>query len=671
MEAAVIRENGILKVDIDGKKYMPLSFKSFRANPKNVSEFYDAGIRLFSVLIGGITSALGVPYSLYGESWIGENKYDFSPIDRQMNMFIENAPDGYFAPMLQLDTREWFLEAHPDMPNSFTSLSQMINEERWRNAASAYLEAAVNHIEEKYGDRVYGYFLLCGTTTEWFSARDREAPHPLKEKAYRAWCGDENASLPSKEECDAKGDAFLTEDEENIGRMRKFSAESISDTALYFAAKLKKLTNRKKLVGMYFGYLLELDNERIFSFGHLEYEKVYTSPDIDMISSPSSYDYRKISDPSAYMVTKKTLDKHGKLYFLEFDHITHVAPEEIHEKSSFGKSDKPMMVKIPGANSKCKNETESLNLMYRDWLLCSADGAALWWFDMFDGWFRSVEMMKCIKGMIKITDRLGSLERKEDGEVAVFFEGSSMYKVRKTANIDCHALSDIRGSLASAGVKYDMYSICDLHLPEIEKYKLIILANQYEMQKKTLGRISELKEKGVSVLYMYASGYFLDGKASEENISSVCGMNIISSGKAFGDVVVGKNRYSYTVPAPYFAICDTEATPMAYYENGNTAAAYKKDLSYSIYSGSAGISSDLIKEAARLCGAHIYSENPKIYVYPCSAYTGVYNASDGDAEILLPCGDYKDLIGGAVYTSKAGRLTLPRKDIRAYLLIKI
>ena len=117
MKVKVTRQNGALKVDIDGKLYTPLSFKSFRPNPKNVSEFYRAGVRLFSVLSSGVTSALGVPYSLYGESWVGDGKYDFAPVDRQMDMFIENAPEAYFAPMIQLDTRNWYLKEHTDVPN--------------------------------------------------------------------------------------------------------------------------------------------------------------------------------------------------------------------------------------------------------------------------------------------------------------------------------------------------------------------------------------------------------------------------------------------------------------------------------------------------------------------------------------------------------------------------
>lgn len=181
----IVRENGVLKIKINDKLYAPLSFKSFRANPNNVSEFYNAGVRLFSVLSSGITSALGVPYSLYGESWIGEKEYDFSAIDRQMDMFCKNAPEGYFAPMLQLDTRSWYIESHPEIPNSFTNLSQIAGDKEWKKAASDYLKAAIAHIEEKYGERVYGYFLLCGTTTEWFSDRDYENPNSIKNSCYK------------------------------------------------------------------------------------------------------------------------------------------------------------------------------------------------------------------------------------------------------------------------------------------------------------------------------------------------------------------------------------------------------------------------------------------------------------------------------------------------------
>ena len=80
MNVKLTRHLGRLKVDINGKLYAPLSFKSFRPNPTNISDFYKAGVRLFSVLSSGIINALGVPYSHFGESWIGDGEYDFSTV---------------------------------------------------------------------------------------------------------------------------------------------------------------------------------------------------------------------------------------------------------------------------------------------------------------------------------------------------------------------------------------------------------------------------------------------------------------------------------------------------------------------------------------------------------------------------------------------------------------
>lgn len=384
MKVSVKRDNGMLKVDIDGTLYAPLSFKSFRPNPRNISEFYGAGVRLFSVLSSGIISALGVPYSLFGESWTGEERYDFSAVDKQMDMFIENAPDGFFAPMFQVDTRPWYLETHPEVPDSFLCLSQIAHDETWRKAAADYLKAVIRHCEEKYGDRIYGYFILGGGTTEWLSDHDHEEPHPIKEAAYKKYRNDAGATLPTKEEREKDGRVFLESEEENVLCERRFHAYTIADLVLYFAAEVQSVIRHQKLLGLYYGYLMELGAPRLYNAGHLGYEKVFFSDDIDMISSPSAYRYRELTDLSAFMVTQKTLDAHNKLYFLEFDHITHVTPSMVEEAPS-GNSRNGTLKIIPGAEKRCNNESESLNLMYRDFLLCYANATALWWFDMFDG----------------------------------------------------------------------------------------------------------------------------------------------------------------------------------------------------------------------------------------------------------------------------------------------
>ena len=670
--AKVVRDNGILKISINSELYNPLSFKSFRPNPKNVSEFYAAGVRLFSVLSSGITSALGVPYSLYGESWVGDGKYDFSAIDRQMDMFIENAPDAYFAPMLQLDTRDWYLKEHPEVPNSFTHLSQIACDSNWKRAAADYMKAAITHIEEKYGERVYGYFMLCGTTTEWFSDHDFEAPHPIKNAGYKKWRNDPDAKLPETDALEKTGDVFLGKDENEVYLARKFHNELIADLILYFAEEAQSVIKKNKLLGVYYGYLFELGGKRLYNAGSLGYEKVFESPLIDMISSPSSYGYRGISDPSAFMVTQKTLDAHNKIYFLEFDHITHVAPERITDGLD-GNADNCKMVTIPGAENKCKNETESLNLMYRDFILCMSKGAALWWFDMFDGWFRSEGMMNAVSRMLEIAVKLTQKPAKSAAQIAVFAEGESMYRARKTANLASVCLANIRRTLAECGAPYDLYSISDLALGEADDYQMYIFVNQYDVSKKTRALIEEkCRRKGKAVLWLYAPNYATDGSLNVENISDITGMTVTSGESSHGGIVYDEKRFDYPLNAPYFSICDKEATPLALFEDGAVAVAKKEiDGLKSVYCATCNLPSGLLRDILIDSGIFVYSKNSLVYTYVNSKSIGVYNATGKDAEIYLKeDGEYCDLICNEDFKCENGILKLKNRDINAFILIK-
>ena len=672
MKSEIRRINGVLKVVIDGRAYDPLSFKSFRPNKRNVSEFYSAGIRLFSVLSTGLTSALGVPYSLFGESWIGDRRYDFTPIDRQMELFISNAPDAYFAPMLQVDTRDWYLDLHPGVPNSFTHLSQIAADETWRRAAADYIKAAIEHLEARYGDRIYGYFLLGGTTTEWFSHWDMEASHPIKEQAYKAWCGDPRASLASLERLNMAGGAFLSHDEGDVYSTRKFHSELISDLVLYFAAEVQSVIKHEKLLGVYYGYLFELGGERLYNDGVLDYERVYLSEDIDMISSPSSYAYRGLYDPSAFMLTAATLDKHNKLYFLEFDHITHVAPEEIHDGLDEN-ADNCRLVKIPGADSKCKDECESLNLMYRDFILCLGSRVAMWWFDMFDGWFRSEGMMRAVSRMIEIKRTLGLRSAESTADIAVIAEGESMYRARKSAGLATLTLSDIRRTLAECGCAYDIYSISDFGEIDLARYKLVLFINQYDIPDDRLRLIRErLSGSGKYAMWLYAPGYATDGEPSAEKISECVGMTVRESEMTHGEIVYKNERTDTRHLAPYFDITDEHREAIAEFEDGACAVASVMLEGYrSVYAACPNIPSSLLRDIAKQAGAFVYSESDKVYAYLNSAAIGVYNATDRDAVISVKeDGVYRDLIEGGEYVAKGGRLTLPLKSIRACLLKK-
>ncbi len=660
-------------IDLDGRLFPPLAFKSFRPNPKNVSEFHAAGVRLFTVLSSGVISGLGIPYSLYGESWVGDGLYDFDPIDRQMDMFLENAPEGYFAPMFQIDTRPWYLAEDPDRPNSFLRLSQIAGDPRFIRDTADYLRAVVAHCEEKYGERIWGYFMLGGSTTEWFSDYDYEAPHPLKEEAYRRYLGDETAVLPDPGLLNREGANFLGKDEEEVERFRRFHAKLISDLILSCASAVRDVIGRRKLLGLYFGYLFELGTPRLHNAGHLDYERVFDSPDIDMISSPSSYGYRGQRDPSAFMVPQKTLDSRNKLYFLEFDHRTHTAPKVI-EEPFYPESGNQLYSSrnFPGSESACRTETESLNLMYRDFVFCEANGAALWWFDMLDGWFRSEGMMNAIRHMVEIDRSLMEVERGSAARIAVIAEGGSMYRVRKSSPLATVTLNLMRPVLAQMGAPYDLYSAGDLAEPCLEDYDFYIFLNAYDMSPETRRAVDEVcRRPGKTVLWLYAPDYAGNGENSAARITAVTGIGVREQDADPGNLMWNGQPVT-KADAPHFAIDDPDCRVLAWFEDGSPAVAEKTvGGCRNIYSALYWLPSVLLRTVLGESGVFLYNRDPLVYTYANRAFLGVYNATDADAVVAVPeDGVWRDLIGGASYRSENGTLTLPRKELRAFLLLR-
>ena len=108
MNARLVKEHGSLKIEINGKIIPSVSFRSFWPQPGITKDFYEGGIQLMSVYPSGILCTLDVPYSQFGEFWLGEGKYDWDVVRAQVNQFLENAPNAYFSLILQTSLQNVF-----------------------------------------------------------------------------------------------------------------------------------------------------------------------------------------------------------------------------------------------------------------------------------------------------------------------------------------------------------------------------------------------------------------------------------------------------------------------------------------------------------------------------------------------------------------------------------
>lgn len=657
MECKTERKNGRLTINIDGRNYLPLAFKTFRASARNISDFYKAGIRLFNVLTGSIISAVGIPYSLFGETWLDDRTYDFEPIDRQIELFEANAPEGYLSIMIQLDTREWWLKKRKGYPYSFTHLAQMEADPLWRGLASEYMNAVISHVEEKYGDRVFGYFLLCGTTTEWFSRESYEEPSPLSEKKYAEWKGSASARVPDKELRDADPSViFLPENQySDVIEYRRFESWQRSDTVAFFCAKAQEILCHRKLLGLYYGYIHDLVD--IWECGNLDYERIFLSSDVDMISSPMSYDYRAQDSASQYMLTAKTLDLHDKLYFLEHDQTTCITPDII-EGARFVHP------------HKAKTVIEDVNILRQDFMLAFANGIAMWWFDMFGGWWYHPVFMREIKNFIFITERMSAVEYKSLAEIAVITEPESLYYFNKTSRINVPLLCEQRLELAYAGAPYDSYSFCDAHLIDVDRYKLFIFLCSARQNEKLSEFVGKLKKCGKTLLFSYvcnAVGKTVDAAKMSEMLEFKTENNVCAE----STMIFEGKELSASREAECFDIADG-TVPLAYYKkSGRCAAGYVRKGYITGFSGIPTVKAEILREFMKLSGVHAYTFDDNTVVYVNSAGYGIYHRTGKDAVIRVKRdGEFTDVFENRQYVSENGILKVPAGGGKAKLLIE-
>lgn len=678
MKTQIVKKNGTPYIAVDGKIIDTLAFKSFRPTANNVSDFYKAGVRIFHVYVSGLTSALNVPYSQYGETWFGDGDYRFESLDRQIKLFADNAPDAYVFINVHLDTRQWWLDQNPGRANSFTHLSQVAADEKWRKDTADYLKAMIRHVEKYHDDRVLGYFLLGGFTTEWFSEKDFETTHPIKLEAYRKYKNDPEAVIPDLEVLEQPEEkVFLdpTEDAKLID-YRRFHSDLIADTVLYFCHAAQEELQHKKLVGVFFGYIMEIKGKSMWNRGHLANDKVYRNPDVDLIATPSSYQFRGYDDASALMILSDSLELDGKMYFDSFDHMTCMVPYlKDNPRRISGENDAAeAMAKLSIYRKDLLDTPEkTIHGIRREVMQRMSRRCGMWWFDMLEGWYYDDRLMEEVKRIAECSSELVGKPRQSSSEIAVFVSCESLYYVNKMSALNTELICNQRNELARIGAPYDLYSLNDIDRVDPEQYKLYVFLDAFYFTDEQRAYINEnLKKRGKSLLFIGACDYAGDDKLSLDRVSEMAEMKIGILNDDENTINAMDSSYGYEKPkAPTMFVQDEDAEKLGTFAiSGQCALAKKKLPGCNVYYSALGnVSGNVLREIARESGVHIYAENG-VATYVNSGFAGVYNTKDAVTTITMPKdGSYKELFSGKIYTTVNKQIDLPTGECPAQMLV--
>lgn len=495
--------------------------------------------------------------------WIGSEKYDYSRLDKEVEMILGADSQAYLIPRVAVSAPLWWLKEHPDEMIVFhdgtrqhTSMASRV----WLEEASKALINFIKHIRNMpYSDHIIGY-QLTGGVNEWFYVSHEERRFPDFSKAslyaFRNWLREkyndnvsalrkawkmpkadfENVTIPDKAER-LKTDLNLLRDpliSRYVSDYYEFFSDINANALIYFCKVGKKTTENENIFGAFYGYIInEYSCPYPQHFGHQALRKVLESPYIDFLCAPYQYYNRGPGGTDASQSVVETVKLHGKLWFTECDHPTFMY------KRGYRVSETPLLKKTSDVIINLKERMEggiiptleeTLGIMKRDFSHRLIRRIGMWWMDLIpeQGWYHHPEIMKYVAKMKKIMEKSLYLDRSYKGEIAIIVDEETPYYV-KPGNELFYPLVFLqdRCGLSRIGTPYDIYLHNDLSNPFMPDYKLYIFLNTLYLTKEERRAIKDkVQRNGSTVMWLYAPGFISEGGLSIEGVRDLVGMKI-------------------------------------------------------------------------------------------------------------------------------------------------
>lgn len=479
-------------------KNIHVCYRSFWPELEMTAKFGELGINTRCLFAANTINSVGVEYCKYPPIWLGIKKYDFSAYDRQVHDLLIANPQAKLICMIDLNTPHWLTRKL--LYDSFDSISHAASAPQWIQISTEWMRDFIAHSEREYGDNIQAYILSGGGTCEWYE-RDRGKSSCVKNAAWRDWCKKNNYSLAEDvpSESALKKAAFENVVYDPLTEMEKiqywrFHNEIIADAVLHFAKVARSMIGKEKEIGVFFGYYM-LSGLKLASFGHLDYERVYASPDIDFVISPGTYDDRMIGGGSGPQLVLGTALRYGKRYLHEIDHRTHcVTPS-------------------PGSETKWKTQAEDEAGLKREAALAIINHASYWWFDMWGGWYQKEQTRRLIGQLQKVSQDYVKDRSPSVAETLLVADPQSACYVNEKMPHASAMARQFREKVSRTGAPYDVYSFNDLPVIDLSRYKVVFLPATLLI---TPERAAILRQHVLNndrtVVWVYAPG-ICDGKS--------------------------------------------------------------------------------------------------------------------------------------------------------------
>ena len=567
------------------------AYRSFLPEFEAMKRFAAAGIRTICFFPGNTTNSLGQPYAQYPSIWNWFDRYEFGSLDQQIADLKKAVPNANFICMIDLNSPEWLsrqLSLAHESGDSFTHLTEALANPRWKEATLHYLRAFLEYAEAHYADSIQAYVLACGHTDEWFD-HNGELCGLHKQRAcsdWRAAHGLAPAEPPSALKMntpDYDGLLFDPVVSSGVIEYRRFCSELVGNTICEFAAEARKLIRPEAEIGVFYGYVVTRLGAA--ESGHLAYEQVLKSPDIDFMIAPGSYGDRAMGGGGGWLGCSGSEKLAGKIHMHECDQRTHTHNRDLTPYVS---------LHVPH----WENTEEDVAGIKREFSLALLKRSSLWWFDMWGGFYQEPVLFENFRRMKEIYDSRINLPSRNVEEVAMIVDPEALAYFDQRSPRQRDFQPDIRKKLNRLGAPFETWCLRDIpSIPNLDKIKFFLFTTPWEITPEKAELLNRYVLNGNrTVLWFYAPG--------------------ISDGTSFDESRIRR----WTGADPHVSGLSVQRM------SGWTSAFLRNP---------AELTPAMLKSLAKSAGVHLYSD-AEIPVYADDRFLALHSKEGGEMTIRLP-----------------------------------
>ena len=439
-------ENGIPVLYVNRKRQDGIAYLTYLTSNHCYTDFANAGYCLYSmpVFFGFNHLNENSGLDVFTKGIFDGEQPDFSVFDKDVERILQACPEAYILPRINVSlSRTWEL-AHPDelcnpYPDGTPGRASFASDV-WAEEVKHELSLLIEHVSNsRYAPRIAGYQIAGGNTEEWLPLDDKGISGKRAEEKYTQY-------LQESKKADSDT-AFY-----------RFYSELVAGRICEFASYLKQITDRRVVVGSFYGYTLECPGR---TSGHHALHKLLECENVDFLCSPISYSMgRALGRDHPYMTPLASIRHHGKLYFSENDTRTHLSLP---------------VNRMPWYNAPIwygPDKTGSLHAILLHAARALTNSHAAWWFDMWGGWFADPDYMHLMQQIHQTFVKSRLLPTQSVAEVAVFVD-EEVYASLEDTSASLPVCYLIRETLGIMGAPYDLYLASDAE-DVISKYQAII-----------------------------------------------------------------------------------------------------------------------------------------------------------------------------------------------------